>query len=150
MCGCGYMDGTEISEAISAAICISQKQMKPVFYAPDVELPDIVDHLTKKPEKYNGTRNALVEAARLARSSIRPLCECKACVHGALIVPGGFGAAKALLVCKYKYKYTDKCLWRLWSKSRLKRFGALSNIASYKKLFVVLYVSSNIIKLTFR
>ncbi|XP_043258068.1 glutamine amidotransferase-like class 1 domain-containing protein 3A, mitochondrial [Colletes gigas] len=70
--------------------------MRPCFYAPDVELCDIVDHLTKETDKQCSGRNALVEAARLARSSIKPLCECEACTHGALVIPGGFGAAKTL------------------------------------------------------
>ncbi|CAK9806801.1 ES1 protein homolog, mitochondrial [Anthophora quadrimaculata] len=96
LCGCGYLDGTEISEAISAAIHVTQKDMKPSFYAPDVEICDIIDHCSKKPDLNSSPRNALVEAARLSRSSIKPLCECEACTHGALIIPGGFGAAKTL------------------------------------------------------
>ncbi|XP_053994676.1 glutamine amidotransferase-like class 1 domain-containing protein 3, mitochondrial [Hylaeus volcanicus] len=96
LCGCGYLDGTEISEAISTSIHLSQKDMLPTFYAPDVELCEVVDHLTKEPDSHSGQRNALVEAARLARSCIKPICECEACMHGALIIPGGFGAAKTL------------------------------------------------------
>lgn len=74
--------------------------MKPCFYAPDVEICNIVDHCTKEPDENNQPRNALVEAARIARSSIKPLCECQVCKHEALILPGGFGAAKTLLVFK--------------------------------------------------
>ncbi|XP_015433570.1 PREDICTED: ES1 protein homolog, mitochondrial-like [Dufourea novaeangliae] len=96
LCGCGYLDGTEISEAISATIHLSQKNLKPVFYAPDVEICEIIDHLCEKPDKDASPRNALVEAARLARSEIKPLCKCDACRHGALVIPGGFGAAKTL------------------------------------------------------
>ncbi|XP_017877692.2 glutamine amidotransferase-like class 1 domain-containing protein 3A, mitochondrial [Ceratina calcarata] len=96
LCGCGYKDGTEISEAISAAIHISQKDMKPSFFAPDVDICETIDHLTKEPDMNCSTRNALVEAARLARSKIKPLCECDSCRHAALVIPGGMGAAKIL------------------------------------------------------
>ncbi|KAG7190467.1 hypothetical protein KM043_006570 [Ampulex compressa] len=94
--GCGVLDGTDISEAISATIHVCQKDMKPRFYAPDVEICGVVDHLTKELDNSSPSRNALVEAARLARSSIKPLCECEACSHGGLLIPGGFGAARTL------------------------------------------------------
>ncbi|XP_076279114.1 putative glutamine amidotransferase-like class 1 domain-containing protein 3B, mitochondrial [Lasioglossum baleicum] len=96
LCGCGYLDGTEISEAISATIHLYQKGLKPVFYAPDVEICDTVDHYTKEVDKDAAPRNALVEAARLARSQIKPLDKCESCRHGGLVIPGGFGAAKTL------------------------------------------------------
>lgn len=72
--------------------------MKPHFYAPDVNICETVDHLIKKPDPDSPSRNALIEAARLARSNIKPLCQCQACKHEALVIPGGFGAAKTLLV----------------------------------------------------
>lgn len=72
--------------------------MTPKFYAPDVEICEIVNHLTKETCPSSEPRNALIEAARIARSSIEPLCECKACRHGALIIPGGFGTASILYV----------------------------------------------------
>ncbi|XP_014485949.1 PREDICTED: ES1 protein homolog, mitochondrial-like [Dinoponera quadriceps] len=96
LCGCGALDGTEISEAISTAIHLRQKGMKPLFYAPDVPICGPVNHLTKEIDDNDSSRNALVEAARLARSCIKPLCECEACTHGALILPGGFGAARTM------------------------------------------------------
>ncbi|XP_011687674.1 PREDICTED: ES1 protein homolog, mitochondrial-like [Wasmannia auropunctata] len=95
LCGCGRLDGTEISEAISAAIHLRHKKMKPLFYAPDIEIRGVVNHLTREMDT-TSSRNALVEAARLARTCIKPLCECEACMHGALIIPGGFGAARTL------------------------------------------------------
>lgn len=77
-------------------ICL--KDMKPHFYAPDVNICETVDHFIKKPDPDSPSRNALVEAARIARSDIKPLCQCQACKHEALVIPGGFGAAKTLLV----------------------------------------------------
>ncbi|KAM0730536.1 Glutamine amidotransferase-like class 1 domain-containing protein 3, mitochondrial [Formica fusca] len=96
LCGCGRLDGTEISEAISTAIHLRQKDMKPLFYAPDIEICGIVDHFTREIDTTCPSRNALVEAARLARACIKPLTECEACTHDALIIPGGFGAARTL------------------------------------------------------
>ncbi|CAD1479004.1 unnamed protein product [Heterotrigona itama] len=96
LCGCGYLDGTEISEAISSSIHICQKDMVPCFYAPDIDICDTVDHITKQSDSKSPSRNGMVEAARLARSEIKPLCECKACMHEALVLPGGFAAAKTL------------------------------------------------------
>jgi enhancing lycopene biosynthesis protein 2 len=55
----------------------------------------VVNHLTG--EVVSGeTRNVLVEAARLARGNIKPVTEAHAKDFDALIVPGGFGAAKNL------------------------------------------------------
>ncbi|XP_076245937.1 glutamine amidotransferase-like class 1 domain-containing protein 3, mitochondrial [Calliopsis andreniformis] len=96
LCGCGYLDGTDASEAISATIHISQKDLRPIFYSPDVDICETIDHCSKEIDTNCTPRNALVEAARLARSKIKPLCECEACNHGALVIPGGFGAAKTL------------------------------------------------------
>ena len=106
LCGCGALDGTEISEAVSVAIHCSQKGFKPKFYAPDIEICDIVDHYCKKTS--DESRNALSEAARIARSSIKPLCECDSSSGEALIIPGGFGVAKTLLVYIYKINLNFK------------------------------------------
>lgn len=70
--------------------------MKPLFYAPDIKISNVVNHLTKECTKES--RNALVEGARLARTCIKPLHQCEACTHSALIIPGGFGAACTLYV----------------------------------------------------
>nr|XP_050851217.1 glutamine amidotransferase-like class 1 domain-containing protein 3, mitochondrial [Vespula vulgaris] len=94
--GCGYLDGSEISECISTTIHISEKGMIPVFFAPDADICEVIDHYTKEPDNSCSQRNALVESARLARSCIQPLCDCEACNFGALIIPGGFGAVRTL------------------------------------------------------
>ncbi|XP_058808647.1 glutamine amidotransferase-like class 1 domain-containing protein 3, mitochondrial [Phymastichus coffea] len=96
LCGCGALDGTEISETISAAIHLSGKNLQPRFYAPDLDICGTVNHLTKDPDESGQPRNGLIEGARLARAAIKPLCECKACDNAALIIPGGFGVARTL------------------------------------------------------
>ncbi|KAK2584100.1 hypothetical protein KPH14_006543 [Odynerus spinipes] len=93
--GCGALDGTEISEAISATIHISEKGMVPKFFAPDIDICEVIDHYTKEAD-CGSNRNALVESARIARSCIQPICECEACHYGGLVIPGGFGAVRTL------------------------------------------------------
>ncbi|MCG8533089.1 MAG: isoprenoid biosynthesis glyoxalase ElbB, partial [Desulfovibrionales bacterium] len=52
------------------------------------------NHITG--EEMAESRNMLVEAARLTRGAIKPLAELKADDYHAVIIPGGFGAAKNL------------------------------------------------------
>ncbi|XP_043269443.1 ES1 protein homolog, mitochondrial-like [Venturia canescens] len=96
LCGVGGLDGTEIAEAVSIAIHCSENNLLPRFYAPDIEIVGLVNHLTKKPDDRNAPRNALIEAARLARPAIQSLCECEPGSAEALIIPGGYGAARTL------------------------------------------------------
>lgn len=98
LCGCGGLDGTEIAEAVSVAIHCSQRDLLPRFFAPEMELCGLVNHLTREPDNSGVARNALVEGARLARPTIKSLSDCKACEAEALIIPGGYGAARTLSV----------------------------------------------------
>ncbi len=52
----------------------------------------MINHLTG--ETMAESRNVLIEAARPARGAIQPLASARADELDALIVPGGFGAAK--------------------------------------------------------
>ncbi len=54
----------------------------------------MINHVTGEPT--GETRNVLVEAARIARGKITPLEQARAEELDALVVPGGFGAAKNL------------------------------------------------------
>ncbi|MNE24237.1 Enhancing lycopene biosynthesis protein 2 [compost metagenome] len=54
----------------------------------------MINHLSGEP--MSETRNVLIEAARIARGNILPLAQANADELDALIVPGGFGAAKNL------------------------------------------------------
>ena len=51
-----------------------------------------MNHLTGEPMAES--RNVLIEAARIVRGDIHPLAQADAAELDALIVPGGFGAAK--------------------------------------------------------
>jgi enhancing lycopene biosynthesis protein 2 len=65
-----------------------------ICFAPDKNQADVINHLTGEPMAE--TRNVLIEAARIARGDIHPLIQADAAELDALIVPGGFGAAKNL------------------------------------------------------
>lgn len=93
--GCGVYDGAEIYESTLTLLRLSQSGAQVQCFAPDIPQMHVVNHMTG--EVINGeTRNVLVEAARLTRGNIKPVTEADEKDFDALIVPGGFGAAKNL------------------------------------------------------
>lgn len=92
--GCGVNDGSEIHEAVLSLLAIARNGAEAVCFAPDKSQSDVVNHLTG--ESMADSRNVLIEAARIARGAIQPLALASADTLDALIVPGGFGAAKNL------------------------------------------------------
>lgn len=97
--GCGVRDGSEIHEAVLTLLAIDQNGAEAVCMAPNVEFPE-TDHLSM--QETGAKRNALVESARIARGNIRDIKEVKATDLDAIILPGGFGAAKNL--CDFAMK----------------------------------------------
>lgn len=91
--GCGYLDGAEIHEATSVLIALSQRGAAYRCLAPSKPLA-VVDHRTGKPT--GETRDVLTESARIARGEIDDLKTVKGSDFSAMILPGGFGAAKNL------------------------------------------------------
>jgi enhancing lycopene biosynthesis protein 2 len=91
--GCGVRDGSEIHEAVITLLAIDRNGAKAVCFAPDVELSE-VDHLTM--QETGSKRNVLVESARIARGEISDIRKASAADLDALVLPGGFGAAKNL------------------------------------------------------
>ncbi len=91
--GCGVFDGAEIHESVLTLLFLNKAGAEIVCMAPDMEF-DAVNHLTQKPS--GEKRNVLTESARIARGNIRNLKDVKASDLDALILPGGFGAAKNL------------------------------------------------------
>ncbi|MEM8548839.1 MAG: isoprenoid biosynthesis glyoxalase ElbB [Pseudomonadota bacterium] len=102
--GCGVYDGAEINEAVLTLLSLEQAGASYQCFAPDVEQMHVVNHLTGEPE-HDASRNVLVEAARIARGNIKPLTEAAAGDYDALVVPGGFGAAKNL--CNFAVNGSD-------------------------------------------
>lgn len=92
--GCGVFDGSEIYETVLTLLRIDQNGAKYQCFAPDAPQYHALNYLTG--EELSENRNMLVEAARLARGDIKPLSELNSTDFDALIIPGGFGAAKNL------------------------------------------------------
>ncbi|WP_443343258.1 isoprenoid biosynthesis glyoxalase ElbB [Cronobacter sakazakii] len=92
--GCGVYDGSEIHEAVITLLALARNGAQAVCVAPDKPQADVINHVTGEPT--GETRNVLVEAARIARGKITPLEQARAEELDALVVPGGFGAAKNL------------------------------------------------------
>jgi enhancing lycopene biosynthesis protein 2 len=92
--GCGVFDGSEIHEAVLTLLALDRAGAEIVCMAPNMDQVHVINHLTQ--EVMNETRNVLVESARIARGEIRDLKEIQAAQIDALIIPGGYGAAKNL------------------------------------------------------
>lgn len=92
--GCGVFDGTEIHEAVLTLLALDRAGAESVCVAPDMEQLHVLNHMTQ--EEMDEKRNVLIESARIARGEITNLNALKADAIDALIIPGGFGAAKNL------------------------------------------------------
>lgn len=92
--GCGVYDGAEIHESVITLLRLDQRGAKVQCFAPDIAQLHVINHLTG--EQMPETRNVLVESARIARGEIKDVRETRVEDFDALIVPGGFGAAKNL------------------------------------------------------
>ena len=93
-CGSGFKDGSEIRESVGVLWALSQHPVDVQCFAPDAPQKDVINCLTG--QAMNESRNQLVEAARIARGKIKALTELNPSDFDALILPGGFGAAKNL------------------------------------------------------
>jgi enhancing lycopene biosynthesis protein 2 len=94
LCGCGRADGSEITESVATLIHLSRKLVKVRCFAPSGPQKHVVNHLTGNEEP--GSRDMLVEAARIARGEIESLEKLEPRSFDMLVFPGGFGAAKNL------------------------------------------------------
>jgi enhancing lycopene biosynthesis protein 2 len=65
-----------------------------VCLAPDIEQRSVVDHRSGTPAE--SVRNVLEESARIARGKVQDIARVKAAELDALVLPGGYGAAKNL------------------------------------------------------
>lgn len=92
--GCGVFDGAEIHEAVLTLLALDRAGAEITCMAPNEEQFHVINHLTQ--EETDEKRNVLVESARIARGEIKDLKDVNAFDLDALIIPGGFGAAKNL------------------------------------------------------
>ena len=92
--GCGVYDGSEIQESVFTLLSIAENGGDALCMAPNKDQHHVLDHTTGNEMEEN--RNMLVEAARIARGDIKDLSQVSVDDMNALIIPGGFGAAKNL------------------------------------------------------
>jgi enhancing lycopene biosynthesis protein 2 len=90
--GCGFMDGSEITEAVSTLISLDKEGATYMCFAPTMEFA-AQDHLNKT---FSSPRNCLEESARIARGEISDLSQLNPDQFDAIVLPGGSGAAKNL------------------------------------------------------
>ncbi len=91
--GCGVFDGSEIHEAVSVLLSLDRHGAEVQCLAPNTQL-DTIDHLTQEPT--GEKRSVLVESARIARGDVTDLANVNGADFDAIVLPGGFGAAKNL------------------------------------------------------
>jgi len=92
--GCGVYDGSEIQEAVLTLLALDRLGATVVCLAPNIEQDHVVNHRTGKLAEE--VRNVLDESARIARGKVQDVAKAKAGDFDALVLPGGFGAAKNL------------------------------------------------------
>ncbi len=92
--GCGYLDGSEITESVSFFIELSKNNILYDIYAPNQSFypaPHLDGDLLKP-----SPRNVMEESARITRGNIRDLEELNPLEYDGLSLPGGYGVAKNL------------------------------------------------------
>ncbi len=92
--GCGFLDGAEIQESVLTLLALGKAKATVRCMAPDVEQRHVVDHLTGRETAER--RNVRAEAARIARGAVEDIAAVRGEELDALILPGGYGAAKNL------------------------------------------------------
>ena len=96
--GCGVYDGSETFETVLTLLRLDEMNAAVSCFAPNIEQLHVINHL-KGEQTLEQPRNVLEESARLVRGEISDLASADAELFDAVIVPGGFGAAKNL--CTY-------------------------------------------------
>ena len=104
LAGCGVYDGSEIHEAVITLLAIDWAGAEAVCMAPNVNQMHVINHISGEPMA-GDSRNVLIESARIARGNIKDIEQVKVTDIDALILPGGFGAAKNL--CDFAIKGAD-------------------------------------------
>jgi len=93
--GSGFLDGAEIQESVITLLTLDRAGVEYQCMAPDMEQMHVVNHFTGD-ESEGESRNVLVEAARIARMKIIDIAKADPEDYDAVILPGGYGAAKNL------------------------------------------------------
>ncbi len=93
--GCGVFDGSEIHESTAVLLSLDLIGADIVIAAPVGPQMHVVDHQLGEPAE-GQSRDIRTELARIARGPVRDVAELSADDFDAVILPGGFGAAKNL------------------------------------------------------
>jgi enhancing lycopene biosynthesis protein 2 len=93
--GCGFLDGSEIHESVCLLMHLARHGLEAVCMAPRGPQRHVVDHGTREPVP-GATRDIFTESARIARGRLVDLATVAATDLHAVVMPGGFGAAKNL------------------------------------------------------
>ena len=104
LAGCGYLDGAEIHEATLTLLALDRHGVEVIAMAPNKDQAHVVSHQSCT-EVEGASRNVLQESARIARGNVQSLGDVSANELDALILPGGFGAAKNL--CSFAFDGTN-------------------------------------------
>jgi enhancing lycopene biosynthesis protein 2 len=92
--GCGAYDGSDIWEVVLISYHLERRGQKPVFFAPDIEQREVIDHLNQA--SLSDKRNVLSESARIALGQIKEIKNLYGKEVDGLIMPGGRGTIKNL------------------------------------------------------
>ena len=95
--GCGRYDCTEIHEAVLAMLALDRRSVEIECLAPAGARSEIVDHASGQLTE-GESRSVLIESARLSRGRIVPLREARASFLRALVIPGGQGVVRTLMI----------------------------------------------------
>lgn len=93
--GCGVYDGSEIHEATAVLLALDRAGADVTIAAPSGPQMHVIDHQAGSPVE-GESRDIRVESARIARGPVADVAELAADDFDAVILPGGFGAAKNL------------------------------------------------------
>jgi len=125
--GCGVFDGSEIHESVLTLLHIERLGAQYQCFAPNIDQMHVINHLTGEVDEH-ASRNVLVESARIARGEIKDIKELQAKEFDALVLPGGFGAAKNL--CDFAIKGADSIINSDVERA-CKQFSELKKPAAY-------------------
>ncbi|MEA1985972.1 MAG: isoprenoid biosynthesis glyoxalase ElbB [Candidatus Marinimicrobia bacterium] len=103
LAGSGRADGSEIQEAVLTLLALDKRNVDVKVFAPNIQQMHVINHLTD--EESPESRNVMVESARIFRGDIQDIKDANIDDFDAIVLPGGFGAAKNL--CNYAMKGLD-------------------------------------------
>ena len=92
--GCGSLDGSDVWEVVLISYYLSRRGGNPIFFAPDAEQKEVMDHVTQSIAQES--RNVLRESARIAGGGIKEIRTLSGRDVDGLILPGGYGSVKNL------------------------------------------------------